>query len=73
VVIGLVLGAGSAALLLGAIGSVVLQNFLFGVNAHDPLIYSSVAALLASVAAVSCLVPALRATRVNPMVALRAE
>ncbi len=73
VVIGLVLGAGSAALLLGAIGTEALQNFLFGVNAHDPLIYSSVAALLASVAAVSCLVPALRATRVNPMVALRAQ
>ena len=73
VVIGLALGAGAAALLLGAIGAAALQNFLFGVNAHDPLIYSAVAGLLASVAAVSCLVPALRATRVNPMVALRAQ
>ena len=73
VVIGLVLGAGAAALLLGVIGAEALQNFLFGVNAHDPLIYSAVAALLAAVAAVACLVPALRATRVNPMVALRAQ
>lgn len=73
VAIGLILGAGSAALLLGAIGAAALQNFLFGVNTHDPLIYSSVAGLLLAVAAVSCLVPALRATRVNPMVALRAE
>ncbi|MEO6871829.1 MAG: ABC transporter permease [Chthoniobacterales bacterium] len=73
VVIGLVLGGGSAALLLGVIGPAALQNFLFNVNAHDPLIYGSVAALLAAVAGVSCLVPALRATRVNPMVALRAQ
>ncbi len=73
VAIGLFLGAGAAALLLGAIGAAALQNFLFNVNAHDPLIYSSVAGLLASVAAVSCLVPALRATRVDPMVALRAQ
>ncbi|HEY2801696.1 MAG TPA: ABC transporter permease [Chthoniobacterales bacterium] len=73
VAIGLILGAGSVALLLGAMGRVALQNFLFGVNAQDPLIYSSVAALLVAVAAASCLVPAVRATRVNPMVALRSE
>ncbi len=73
VAIGLVLGAGSAALLLGVIGRAALQNFLFGVNALDPVIYSSVAALLVAVAAVACLVPALRATRVDPMVALRSE
>lgn len=73
VVIGLVLGAGAAALLLGAIGGAALQNFLFGVNAHDPLIYTSVAGLLAAVAALSCMVPALRSTRVNPVVALRTQ
>jgi ABC-type antimicrobial peptide transport system permease subunit len=73
VAIGLTLGAGSAALLLGALGQEGLQNFLFQVDAHDPVIYSSVAMLLILVAAASCLVPALRATRVNPMVALRAE
>ncbi|HEX7516435.1 MAG TPA: ABC transporter permease [Chthoniobacterales bacterium] len=72
-VIGLVLGAGTVALLLGLMGGAALQNFLFKVNAHDPFIYTAVAALLTMVAAASCFVPALRATRVNPMEALRTE
>lgn len=71
--IGLVLGVGSIALLLRAAGSEALQNFLFRVNALDPVIYTMVAALLATVAAIACFVPALRATRVNPMEALRTE
>jgi predicted permease len=73
VIIGLVLGGGAVALLLGFAGAQALQNFLFRVNALDPLIYGSVAGLIIGVAAASCLVPARRATRVNPMVALRAE
>jgi putative ABC transport system permease protein len=71
--IGLVLGAGAAALLLGVIGPAALQNFLFKVNALDPIIYCAVAGLLSAVAAASCFVPARRATQVNPIVALRAE
>jgi ABC-type antimicrobial peptide transport system permease subunit len=71
--IGLTIGVSGAALLLKVIGPAALQNFLFHVNALDPVIYFSVAALLAFVAAASCLVPARRATRVNPIVALRAE
>ncbi|HEY2614527.1 MAG TPA: FtsX-like permease family protein, partial [Chthoniobacterales bacterium] len=71
--IGLFFGAGAAALLLGVMGAEALQNFLFKVNALDPLIYTAVAALLSAVAALSCFVPARRATRVNPMVALRTE
>ncbi len=72
--IGLFLGIGMTALLLGAIGSAALQNFLFHVNMLDTLwIYSAVGAILTAVAAVSCFVPARRATRVNPMVALRTE
>jgi len=71
--IGLVLGGGSIALLLKAAGSVALQNLLFQVNPLDPVIYTAVAALLTMVAAASCFVPALRATRVNPMEALRTE
>jgi len=43
------------------------------VNPLDPTIYLLVSGLLAFVAAASCLVPARRATRVNPMVALRTE
>jgi predicted permease len=71
--IGLFLGAGAAALLLGVLGAAALQNILFKVNALDPIIYCAVAGLLTMVAAASCFVPARRATRVNPMVALRAE
>jgi len=71
--IGLFLGVGTAGLLLGVIGRVALQNFLFRVNTLDPWIYSAVAGLLTVVAAGSILVPARRATRVNPIVALRAE
>ena len=73
-VIGLFIGIGGTALLLWAIGAENLRNFLFRVNTFDTLwIYSAVAALLSTVAAVSCFVPARRATRVNPIVALRAE
>jgi putative ABC transport system permease protein len=72
-IIGLVIGGGAIALLLKAAGGEALQNFLFRVNALDPFTYLLVAALLAVVAAFACFVPALRATRVNPMVALRNE
>src|SRR5947209_159524 len=72
-VIGLVLGAGGAALLLGVLAAAALQNLLFKVNALDPFIYFAVAGLLTVVATASCFVPARRATRVNPMVALRSE
>ena len=73
-VIGLFIGVGTTALLLGLIGAAALQNFLFKVNTFDTLwIYCAVTALLTAVAAISCFVPARRATRVNPMIALRAE
>jgi predicted permease len=71
--IGLVLGAGGAALLLGVLAAAALQNILFKVNALDPFIYFAVAALLTFVAAASCFVPARRATLVNPIEALRTE
>src|SRR3954462_9879066 len=71
--IGLSLGAGAAALLLGVVGAAALQNILFKVNGLDPTIYFTVAGMLTLVAAASCFVPARRATRVNPMVALRTE
>jgi len=72
-VTGLVLGIGFAALFLGVLAAGALQTILFKVNALDPFIYSTVAALLTAVAAASCFVPARRATRVNPIIALRAE
>jgi putative ABC transport system permease protein len=72
-IIGLLLGGGAAALLLGVLLANALQNILFKVKPLDPTIYLVVSALLTLVAALSCFVPARRATRVNPMVALRTE
>src|SRR6266480_92303 len=72
-VIGLVLGGGAAALLLGVLVAAALRNILFKVNALDPSIYLAVAALLTIVAALSCFIPARRATRVDPVTALRYE
>lgn len=71
--IGLVIGAGTSALLFGVFGKEALQNILFKVNALDPILYCAVGGLLTIVAAASCFVPARRATLVNPMVALRTE
>jgi hypothetical protein len=71
--IGLFLGAGGIALLFGVVAAAALKNILFKVNALDPTIYFAVAGLLTLVAALSCFVPARRATRVDPMVALRYE
>jgi putative ABC transport system permease protein len=70
--IGLALGAGGVAL-LGAIAAAALKNVLFKVNPLDPTIYAAVAALLTVVCAVSCFVPARRATRVDPAVVWRHE
>jgi ABC-type antimicrobial peptide transport system permease subunit len=70
--IGLVLGL-TAAVALVVWFTAAYAGLFFGVNRFDPAIYGFVVVLLTLVAAISCLVPALRATRVDPMVALRAE
>jgi ABC-type antimicrobial peptide transport system permease subunit len=72
-IIGLALGAGGIALLLGVVAAAALKNILFKVNALDPTIYFAVAGMLTLVAAASCFVPARRATRVDPIQALRTE
>src|SRR3989442_10174180 len=67
-------GAGVALGLVAAFGAVrVLSRLLFGGRATDPATYIVVAAALAGVAFVACYLPARRAMRVDPVVALRSE
>jgi putative ABC transport system permease protein len=68
VAIGLVVGiAGAVAV------TRVFRSTLFGVDATDPITLAVVAGILASVALLACYIPARRATRVDPLVALRVE
>jgi ABC-type antimicrobial peptide transport system permease subunit len=68
VAVGLVVGA------LGAFGLMrLMESLLFGVTAFDPITYTSVALVLAAAAALARAVPALRATRVDPIKVLKAE
>src|SRR5215210_2272166 len=64
-------------ILLGLAGALaftrVLDSLLYGVSARDPLTFAALAALLAAVALLASWAPARRASRVSPMVAIRAE
>ena len=66
--VGIVLGAAAA-----FAATRVMKELLFGVSATDPLTFGAVAALLASVTLVASYIPARRATKVDPIVALRCE
>jgi putative ABC transport system permease protein len=80
-VLRLVIGHGAKMALVGiAIGTGaalglarLMVNQLFGVSAHDPLTFAGVAMLLILVAVAACYIPARRAMRVDPVVALRCE
>jgi putative ABC transport system permease protein len=66
--------AGIAIGLLGAFAlSRVLGTLLFEVGARDPVTYSTVGVMLALVAMLACCIPAARATRIDPVIALRAQ
>ena len=77
----LAVGEGALVVAVGVIaglaGSLVmtrfLQSLLFGVKATDPLTYLAIAGLLTAVTLLACLAPAHRATRVDPLIALRHE
>ena len=68
----LLLAIGVCAGLAGTLGATkVLESFLFDVTAHDPWTIAGVTALFLAVATAACLGPARRATKVDPLVALR--
>jgi ABC-type antimicrobial peptide transport system permease subunit len=80
-VLGLVLQRGlrlfAVGLTLGLIGALfltrILSSLLYDVAPHDPATFAAVAALLTAVTLVACYLPARRAARLDPLVALRAE
>jgi predicted permease len=80
-VLRLILGEGTRMALIGVVIGIVaalgltrlMSNQLFGVSAQDPLTFAAVALLLVSVAVAACYVPARRAMKVDPIVALRYE
>jgi len=50
-----------------------LASFLYGTSTHDPLVLALSTLLLAIVASVASLLPAIRAARINPLTAIRTE
>ena len=68
VALGLAIGFGGAAALTR-----FLKTVLYGVSATDPVTFGAMALLLAAVALTACVIPARRAARVDPAVALRSE
>jgi ABC-type antimicrobial peptide transport system permease subunit len=51
----------------------MIQGLLFGVAPHDPATFLAVAALMAAIGIGACWIPALRASRIDPAIAMRSE
>ena len=68
---------GGVLLVIGGPAAFILSRFmstlLFEISPRDPITFAAVSALLVAVALLSCYIPARRATRVDPMIALRYE
>jgi predicted permease len=80
-VMGLMVRQGGRLIALGVIAGVIgglmlsrfLEKMLFHLSAHDPVTFVAIVVLLVMVAGLACVLPARRASKVNPMIALRAE
>ena len=65
--------ASATGLLIASVTTHFIRDLLFGVSPRDPVVFAAVAAGVLTVASLASLWPALRASRVNPAEALRAE
>jgi ABC-type antimicrobial peptide transport system permease subunit len=71
---GMLLGAGiGLGLLASMLVSRLIQGLLFGVAPVDPATFLAVSLVMATVGLAACAVPAIRAARLNPLVAMRAD